>query len=244
MIISFKYKFIFVKNYKTAGSSIETFLYQFLNEKDIIAQTEDTKGINCWGNFDSKSLIENFEKKFADKYIKNNMAFFAHMPIWLIKERLEVLNKKLNYDFFKNFYKFAVIRNPFDMLVSDYYWQNNHNNNLKNNNSFKQILEELKNNNYSTHRLLNLNRIMDKNLKNILCDKVVKYENLNEELKHVFGHLKIPFNGKLEIFKKKNLVDKKDQNFYNYESRKLVEKIFYKEINLFNYKLKEHNSLL
>ena len=78
---------------------------------------------------------------------------------------------------------------------------------------------------------------MDKDLNNILCDKIIKYENLNEELKNVFKHLKIPFNGKLEIFKKKNLVDKTDKNFYDYESKKLVEKIFFKEINFFNYKL-------
>ena len=57
MIISFKYKFIFIKTYKTAGSSIETYLYNFLNDKDIIAQTKDYKGINCWGDFNSENLI-------------------------------------------------------------------------------------------------------------------------------------------------------------------------------------------
>ena len=61
MIVSFKYKFIFVKTYKTAGSSIESYLYNFLNSYDIIAQTEDYKGINCWGDFDSKDLKEYYE---------------------------------------------------------------------------------------------------------------------------------------------------------------------------------------
>ena len=73
MIISFKYKFIFVKNYKTAGSSIETYLYNFLDSKDITAQTKEHKGINFKGNFDPKSLIENFEKETAMKYINNKM---------------------------------------------------------------------------------------------------------------------------------------------------------------------------
>ena len=58
------------------------------------------------------------------KIIKSKMAFFPHMPIWLVKERLEPLEKKLNYEIFNNFHKFAVIRNPFDVVVSAYYWHN------------------------------------------------------------------------------------------------------------------------
>ena len=41
MIISHKYRFIFIKNYKTAGSSIESYLHPYLGDDDIIAQTED-----------------------------------------------------------------------------------------------------------------------------------------------------------------------------------------------------------
>ena len=46
------------------------------------------------------------------------------MPAWLVKERLEELSNKINYDIFKNFFKFGVVRNPYDALVSDYYWRN------------------------------------------------------------------------------------------------------------------------
>ena len=130
MIISFKYKFIFIKTYKTAGSSIENYLYPYLNNNDILAPTEDHSGINCWGNFEIKELEDYFGKEFLDKKIKYKMKYFAHMPIWLVKERLEHLSNKLNYDIFKNFYKFGVIRNPFDTIVSHYYWQNSSENNL------------------------------------------------------------------------------------------------------------------
>ena len=54
MIISFKYKFIFIKTYKTAGSSIESYLYQFLDTNDVYAHTADNNGINCWGNLIQK----------------------------------------------------------------------------------------------------------------------------------------------------------------------------------------------
>ena len=156
------------------------------------------------------------------------------MPIWLIKERLEPLSKKINYDIFNNFYKFGVIRNPFDIVVSDFYWRNNSKNRKKR--SFKYILKELELNNFQTYGLLNLNKLMDKNLDKVLCNKIIKYENLNEELSFVFNKLGIPFNGKLEIFMKKSERDKDYKNFYNADSRKLVEEIFWKEIEMFNYK--------
>ena len=60
MIISFKYKFIFIKTYKTAGSSIESYLYQFLSANDVYAHTADNNGINCWGEFDPENKLSKF----------------------------------------------------------------------------------------------------------------------------------------------------------------------------------------
>jgi len=179
-------------------------------------------------------LKEYYDEKNLRKKIKYKLKFFAHMPIWLIKERLEPLSKKFNYDIFNNFYKFGVIRNPFDVVVSDYYWRKDSKNRKKR--SFEYILKELELNNFQTYALLNLNKLMDKNLDKILCNKIIKYENLNEELSTVFYKLGIPFNGKLEIFKKKSERDKDYKKFYNDKSRKLIEEIFWKEIEMFNYK--------
>ena len=67
MIVSFKYKFIFIKSYKTAGSSIENYLYPYLNNKDICAPTEDYSGINCWGDFDAKEIESYFGKEYLEK---------------------------------------------------------------------------------------------------------------------------------------------------------------------------------
>ena len=38
--INFKYKFIFIKNYKTAGSSIETYIYNYLDKEIQIIHKE------------------------------------------------------------------------------------------------------------------------------------------------------------------------------------------------------------
>ena len=235
MIISFKYKFIFIKTYKTAGSSIESYLYKYLNSNDIYAHTADNKGINCWGEFDPENQLSNFfEKKTYQERIGKKLRFYAHMPAWLIKDRLDLYSRKIKFDIFDNFYKFAVIRNPFDLVVSDYFWRKN--SNLIKEKSFDNILKELNENKYQTYGLLNLNKLMDANLENILCNYIIQYENLNEGLSIVFDKLKIPFNGKLEIYKKKFDRDKNYRKFYNNESKKLIEDIFWKEIDMFNYK--------
>ena len=67
MIISFKYKFIFIKTYKTASSSIENYLYPFLDKRDIVAPTEDYNGINCWGDFEINDLYDYFPKHILEK---------------------------------------------------------------------------------------------------------------------------------------------------------------------------------
>ena len=163
------------------------------------------------------------------------MKYFAHMPIWLVKERLEHLSNKLNYDIFKNFYKFGVIRNPFDMIVSHYYWQNSPNNKNSKPTTFKEILKTLESNIYPNYGLLTLNNLMDKNFEKVLCDKVVKYENLNKDLSFVFNKLGIPFDGKLKIFKKKTNIKKNYRDFFDSNSQKLITEIFWKDLDMFNY---------
>jgi len=235
MIISFKYKFIFIKNYKTAGSSIETYLYDFLNSKDIIAHTNDNNGINFRGDFDQTSLLENFSKSYATKCIERKWLFFAHMPLWLVKERIELLSEKLKIDIFNEFFKFGIIRNPYDLVVSDYLWNNNKENHLRNNHNFEEIINEIENNKFSTFRLFNINRLSSKDSKDLLCDSVLSFENLNEDLDKTFKLLKIPFDGKLKIFKKKFKKNKHFTEYYSNKSKKIIEKFFEKEINYFNY---------
>jgi len=229
VIISFKYKFIFIKNYKAAGSSIETYLYNFLNHKDIVAQTKDYQGINHRFEFNSKSLTENFEKKYQDKYIKNKMAYFAHMPAWLIKERI-------GNDIFDKFFKFCVIRNPWDVVVSHYHWINSKENINKDPASFKKVIYDLQNEYIDSHNIFNYYKICElKNKKNIMVDTVCCFENLNIELQKIFNFLNIPFDGKLEIFKKVSKAKLPYQKYYDEESKKIIAKKFSNEIDLMGY---------
>ena len=72
MIISFKYKFIFIKNYKAAGSSIETYLYNYLTLNDIAVGTVDFKGINDNYKFEDLSDCELTFYNKIDEHIKGS----------------------------------------------------------------------------------------------------------------------------------------------------------------------------
>jgi hypothetical protein len=46
MIISHKYKFIFIKNRKVAGSSVEKYINPYLGDSDIITKFSDIRKTN------------------------------------------------------------------------------------------------------------------------------------------------------------------------------------------------------
>ena len=96
MIISHKYKFIFVKTPKTAGTSVEIALAHHCGKEDVIAFNP---------LFASQGLIaQNFE------------GFQEHNNAKKIKE-------KISSEIWNNYFKFAFERNPFDKMVSMYCWR-------------------------------------------------------------------------------------------------------------------------
>ena len=50
-----------------------------------------------------------------------------------------------------------------------------------------------------------MNNICSKDGDTLLTDKIINFDNLNYELSDIFQKLKIPFNGELNIFKRKIL---------------------------------------
>jgi hypothetical protein len=103
VIINHKYKFIFIKSFKTAGTSLEIALSKFCSGKDIITSIV--------------SKDENLRKKLKYTGPQNNTGLDEHMSASEIKS-------KLKSDIFENYFKFVVVRNPFDQILSAFYWHN------------------------------------------------------------------------------------------------------------------------
>lgn len=147
MIISHKHKFIFVKTRKTAGSSIENFLYKKLGPDDI-----------CTGSpLDGTPRL-------------NHPVEDGHVSAKWIKQHYP-------YEF-ENYFTFAVERNPWDKIVSFFYWYRN-----KKPGKTKKGFDEFVINN---KKLENLNDWKMYTLDNkVVLNKILRYEDIHNEFKTI-----------------------------------------------------------
>ena len=227
MIISHKYKFIFIKTAKTAGTSIEIFLSQHCGENDIVTpifpHIEPHVARNYSGIWNpSKEIIYKRGRgvwSTIEQLLKRNK-FHNHIPAWLVKCRIP---DKM----WKNYFKFCVERNPWDKTLSHYHMLNDR---AGGNMSFEEYIER-------GNFCLNYSKYTDSK-NNILVDKIIKYESLAEELHQVFNNLGIPFDGTLGVRAKSE--HRKDRTPYQdvltSKQRTLIIKAFAKEIELHGFR--------
>lgn len=200
MIISHKYKFIFIKTRKTAGTSIESYLSQYCGNKDILTPVYPPVEIHKPRNSNG----------FNNHMLASNVREIVGSEIW------------------DNYYKFCVERNPWDKTLSYYHMINFRNN------------EKLSLDDYfsSADFCIDYPAYTEPhNASNIIVDRVIQYDSLNDELKFIFDKLKMPFNGDLGIYAKSEY--RKDKRFYkdvlSAEQAKIISNAFTNEISLFNY---------
>ncbi len=221
MIISHKYKFIFIKTRKTAGTSIEVFLSQICGEKDILTPiyppvephiARNSKGL--YNIFDEGKL--SFKQIYAKLYERNK--FYNHIPASLVKRRI---GKRI----WNNYFKFCVDRNPWDKTLSQYH---NMNHTQDGNLSFEE---------YINNRRFPFNYPLYTEDDIVIVDQILKYETLMDDLYGIFSRLGIPFSGNLGVNAKSEYRTDRTpyQQVYTKDQKKTVEEFFIKEIKLNNY---------
>lgn len=226
MIISHKHKFIFIKTRKTAGTSIEVFLSQQCGENDVVTpinpHVEPHVARNYRGYWNpTPELVEN-KLRGARGTLRNLAAgrkFYNHIPARLVRQRIPSR-------IWNNYYKFCVDRNPWDKTLSHYH--------MVRDRAGKHIsLEEYVSNGPFC---INYGNYTD-SAGHLIVDKVIRYEDLTDELHHLFYQLGIPFDGALGVKAKSG--HRKDKRPYREvftEEQKLaIQKAFAKEIALHGY---------
>ncbi len=188
MIVSHKHKFIFIKTYKTAGTSLEVLLSRSLGENDVSTPfgIEHPEHIvrNFKGVWQPTRELLHGNRSDRVSCIKDLIArrqFYNHIPARIVQYRL---SKKV----WKDYFKFCVERNPWDKTISLYYMQKA---NFTPEISLSEYIRQ-------GHHCRNFQQYTDLNGR-IIIDRVLKYESLNEELRDVLGMLGIPFSGSLEV---------------------------------------------
>jgi len=226
MIISHKYQFIFIKSRKTAGTSIEVFLSQLCDHKDVLTPIFPSiyphKARNCRGFWNPVNEIlwdktYGTHQTFKDLVDRNR--FYNHIPATLVKHRIPK-------DVWNSYFKFCVDRNPWDKTLSHYHMVNDRS-------GGKVSLER-----YFKEKRFCINYPLYTSHKgNLLVDRVIKYESLMKDLDDIFQNLGIPFEGSLGVRAKSE--HRKDRRPYQEvltpEQRFAIQTAFDREIKMHGY---------
>ena len=226
MIVSHKYKFIFIKTRKSAGTSIEIFLSPHCGKEDIVCPTnphvEPHRARNYRGLYNpfyEAFLNRGRDVKGTIKRFCRQAKFYEHMPA-------AVLRTRVSPQVWNSYFKFCVERNPWDKTLSFYHHRNY-------TAGGKLSLEE-----YFQRKDWGIDyyRYMD-DAGNLLVDRVVRYERLSEELGEIFGRLGIPFTGALGVRAKSEYrADRRPyREIFSPEQKEIIEKVFAREISKFGY---------
>ena len=197
-MISHKLKFIFIHIPKTSGNSLSLFLKRFI-DNDVIRTSNSLS--NPLG--EKQGIIINCEK--TKKSIKhNNITFYKN-----------TYGEKIN-----DYFKFTIVRNPYDRMLSYYFYSKGKNNQKFNRNEF---INFIKNNNCLQHKYID-NTV-----------HIIHFENLINELKNIecFKEI-VNFNNYPTLNASSN--SKRNYNeIYDKELKDLVFNKYKKDFELFGY---------
>jgi len=226
MIISHKYKFIFLKTRKTAGTSIEIALSKFCGANDVITPIikEDElirKGLGFSDPQNFNVALKHYSKHDWLKLIgkAKKKQFFNHASAGLIRDCIDD-------DIWNSYFKFSFERDPFDKAISRYYWS------TRNRNPRPAISQYLSSAPLPFLSNWDIYTINDQ----IAIDFVGRYENLTHDLAFVTDKIGLP--EELRLPNAKGSYRKSREHYsrvLNLAARTRIELICAKEIESFNY---------
>ncbi|WP_261134428.1 sulfotransferase family protein [Bacillus sp. Marseille-Q3570] len=207
MIISHKYKFIFLKTKKTAGTSIEISLSRYCGDRDIITpiMPEDEKIRAALGKYPQNNQI-------------GQTNFYNH-------DSANKIKSLIGEDIWNSYYKFCFDRNPWDKVISLYYF-------LVRDPQKESFDEFLSRGGYQYAYNFPIYTIDNDSV----VDYIGRYENLENDLKSICDTISLPFDGWLP--KAKGQFRKNRDHYctqYNEDQRELIGNYYKKEIDLFKY---------
>ncbi len=213
MLISHRKQFIYTKTAKTGGTSVESYFEKYCmpeGEWEFSHAREEyisEAGIIGYRGVDHK------EKKW-----------WNHMPASEIRDNI-------GQSLWNKYYKFCVVRNPFDKLISGFYFFENKKRETK------ELINSFRNWIKSGKPLTDRDRYMIDG--EICMDYFIRHENMEEGINYVCSVMNIPFE-KERIPKLKSGYRNFDipiQNLYDEETIQIVKQRFSFELEYFGYNI-------
>ena len=230
MVVSHKYKYIFIHNDKAAGTAM----------RHHLRKHEETFAPAFIGHWHGSMTQELWDEH---KHIMNGF-LGQHSKPYTIKAYFDLMGWNWN-----DYFKFGMVRNPFDRIVSMYEWR-------------RSVIPASSKNPENKGNRVNLNKIASEadcefkdfvikktqpwnsqlnyfySKKDCVVDFIGRYENLEEDFKHIIKTILPNVSDELCTLQKINhSVRKKDyRSYYNDETRKIVEDRCADELELLGYK--------
>lgn len=221
MLVSHVKKFIYLKTTKTAGTSTETYFEKYCRNPETYNGSEISRD----------HVSEYGMVGLRDNRIYNNPKY--QLSPNTLTAHMNAVNVKLivGNDKWDSYFKFCNIRNPFDRMISAYFFTIKNNIISKNNvqNDFENWLLRSQDG-FNDIRYYTIEG-------NYCCDDYIRYENLYTDMERICNILDIEWNP--NIFPKFKSEYRPEWATFKYmytnESRKMVEDKHKFELDLFNY---------
>lgn len=217
MLVSHRYKFIFLKTMKTAGTSVESYFEQYcMKEGEWTQQHQRDEYI-------SESGIIGYRGGN-----KGEAKFYNHMPASELKQIL-------GDGIWNNYFKFSVIRCPFEKVVSAFYWSRKI---TKQETLFQSPEDEIA---AFQQWFKKTDGVRDRHTFMIddkpAPDFFIRHERLSEDIQTVCTKLALPFEPELIPTFKAGVTNNSIPvaDFYNAELIEKVNRLFFFEISSFGY---------
>jgi len=226
MIISHRHKFIFNKTHKTAGTSIEIALSGICGDKDVITPItpEDQKvreelGFRGPQNIHVPITNYSFRELLLSAIYRKRKKYRRHMSC-------EDIKQNVSKSIWDSYFKFSIVRNPYDRMVSLYYWRGGD----KEFGSIYKFLNSDKLNRFHSFEKYSIDG-------EIAVDKVYRFENLGYFLQDLSQQLKLKEPLKLPDYKAKSHTRKvKDyRDVLDEKSITIIQNLFAREFEHYGY---------
>jgi len=231
MIVSHEHKFIFLKTYKTASTSMEIALSRVLGCDDIITPARpDLQILRATGADGQNYRLDHpavpkraLWRRLLDRperYYHPTVGYYEHMPGWRVK-------LYLGDDIWNSYFKFAFERNPWDRQVSFYHYKTRSKDAPESFEHFMARGEKARVDNWDIYAIDD----------SVSDDFVGRYENIGSDFENVMEA--IGLGGRIEL-PRANVGKSKPntrtyRDYYSDETNELVASWYPNEISLFDY---------
>lgn len=245
MIVSHKYGFIFIKTGKVGGTSFEIAMSRFLGPDDIITPVSVPDEIDRAKR--GYRTCQNYEKRVGE-------LGFLDWPQWLkyralmrlssgdaaIRSRRRLPKKYWNHmdaaairervgkDVWDSYCKITIERNPWDKVVSRYFWESRRRGEDVGFGEYVRSGEPLR----SHFERYSIGGI-------VVADRIIRYERMSRELTELSQELGLPDDLGREIGRVSAKTGYRSpgtvEDYYDDETREIVEIFFAREIRLMGF---------